>query len=145
MLKITLKGIPGYDGVYEFRMEDVLHKDLHTIKQLTGVRAGELNEALAAGDHDLIVAFTQIALERAGKPIHPELLWEAKLGSIEVEDVPEDDEENPTPVQPTGPKPDDGRSGAQQPSGAPTSSVSDIRPVNDPDATGSRGSTIDAA
>src|SRR5262249_28278057 len=51
-----------------------------------GGRAGELQEALAGGDNDVIVAYTQIAIRRArGRDIHPDLPLHAKVGAISVE------------------------------------------------------------
>lgn len=92
MAKLRITGIAGYDGEYEFDPINYTNKELHTVKRIAGVRAGEIEAAFAAGDNDLIVAFAVLALERSGKAIHEEVLWNAKVGSIEfdVSDVEAD-------------------------------------------------------
>ncbi len=83
MDKIRVSGIRVYDGEYEFDPTYFTNKELHTIKRMAGVRAGEIGEAFAAGDTDLIVAFAAVALERAGKNVHEDTLWNARVGCIE--------------------------------------------------------------
>jgi hypothetical protein len=91
---IVLTGIPGFDGSYEIDFGRFTNRELHVIKQLAGVRLGELSDAFAAGDNDVLLAIAKIAVKRAGKDIPDELLWEAEMGSItfDVSDLEEDDE-----------------------------------------------------
>jgi hypothetical protein len=85
MDKIAITGIGrAYDGEYDFDPSYFTNKELHTIKRMTGVRAGEIQAAFGAGDNDMIVAFASIALERAGKSVYEETLWNAKVGCIEL-------------------------------------------------------------
>jgi hypothetical protein len=80
-LKIT--GIPGFDGEYPLDVSYFTNRELHTIKELSKVRAGELSEALQAGDNDVLVALAVIAVQRAGKPVPKDAspFWDAPSGS----------------------------------------------------------------
>lgn len=66
MAKVTIAGVGVLDGEYplDFTAQPLTNWDFHLIKQVAGVRAGELEEAAEAGDLDLIVAFAVIALVR---------------------------------------------------------------------------------
>jgi hypothetical protein len=81
MPQIKIEGVPPYDGVYELDM-NFTNRDLHTIKQVAGVRAGDLNDALEHQDLDLVVALAVNALRRAGKPIDMDVLWDSEAGKI---------------------------------------------------------------
>lgn len=77
------------------------NRELHVIKQVAGVRAGEFWESLAAGDNDVIVALAHIAIKRSGanRPTLDEL-WDLEAGDIGM-DIPEDEpdaEADPTPA-----------------------------------------------
>ena len=47
------------------------NRELHLIKQIAGVRAGELFDAMEVGDNDLVVALAHIAVKRAGRTGRP--------------------------------------------------------------------------
>lgn len=83
--KIVIEGIEAYNGAYDFDVSSFTNRELHTIKRLSGIRAGELNEALAAGDNDFLVALTVIALQRNGKFIDEDLIWDAEAGTITIQ------------------------------------------------------------
>lgn len=96
MTHFHIEGLPPFDGDYPCDLTYFTNKELHTIKTLSGVRAGEMEEALAAEDNDLIVAFCVIALERAGKTMTrdaTDVIWNAPIGKITF--VAEEDEESP--------------------------------------------------
>lgn len=98
MDKIVISNVPPYDGEYEVDVSYFTNRELHEIKRLTGVRAGELQDAFDAGDSDLIVAIAAIALKRAGKQVVDDLLWDAEAGSVmfvagEDDAGPPDDEQ----------------------------------------------------
>jgi hypothetical protein len=93
MAKLKVKDIhPALDGEYELD-PTFTNWELHAIKQLSGITAGELQAAFAAGDNDLVVAVTMVALMRAGKisgrtpwaSEQVESLWNASLGKITAE------------------------------------------------------------
>lgn len=82
MTGVRISGIPGLDGDYELDLATLKNKDFRRIKQMSGVRALEMEDALGHGDNDVIVAFAAIGLERAGRRFLEDQLWDAPLGSI---------------------------------------------------------------
>ena len=95
MPKIVITGAPGLDGEYPLDLV-FTHRDFRTIKQVAGVRANEVMDAINAGDLDIIVALAEVALRRAGKSHSIEDLWDSEAGniSLDVTDT-EEDPENP--------------------------------------------------
>src|SRR3954469_25042893 len=94
---LTVAGIAGLDGSYDLDLGKFQNEELHTIKKITGVRAGELEDAIQAGDNDLMVAFAGIALRRAGRQVDASHLWKADVGSITVDfGEPEEEVRPPT-------------------------------------------------
>lgn len=89
-MQLIVDGIPPYDGEYEVS-QDLTNRELHLIKKVSGVRAGELEEAFAAGDNDLVVAITVITLQRNGFPdASVEAIWDADAGRIRIKETAED-------------------------------------------------------
>jgi hypothetical protein len=84
--KIIIERVPPYDGEYEFDDSSFTNRELHTIKQISGVRPGEFLEAGAALDNDLVVALTIIALRRAGHTVNEDAIWDAEVGRITFAD-----------------------------------------------------------
>lgn len=84
MAKLTIAGIAPFDGDYDLDIGTFTNRELHTIKQISGVRAGEFKEATQAGDNDLLVAFTVIVLQRAGKKVEADQIWDADLGTVTI-------------------------------------------------------------
>ncbi len=108
MPKIVIKDVPGLDGEYDLDLS-FTHRDFRTIKQLTGVRANEVMDALEAGDLDIIVAIAEIALQRAGKQHSVEQLWDAQAGSL-ILDVEDMEAEASPPPSADVPKSEDDKS-----------------------------------
>ncbi len=98
MANVVIKNVPGIDGSYELELGRFTLGELHVIKKQAGVRAGEIEDAMRAGDTDLLVAFALIALKRAGREIAPERLWEADSAGIELDLSDELEEEEATPL-----------------------------------------------
>jgi len=73
--------------------ESFTYREMGRIKTLTGIRAGEIEDALLAGDSDVIVAISQIAAERAGDAAPIEALENLEFGAIRVEA-----DQDPTPA-----------------------------------------------
>lgn len=69
MYEFTLTGVVPYDGAYEIdlNLSKIKGDELHLIKAVSGVRLGELPDALGKADWDVIVAYATIALIRNGK------------------------------------------------------------------------------
>lgn len=129
-MKIKIVGIEPYDGEYEFDLNFTL-RELHTIKRVSGVREGELLEAIQAGDSDLVVAFATVALQRVGQYVDEDLFWDAPP-TAKLTLVTEDDAGPPDLSTPSGP----GSNGESTPSsGAPSDSGSE-NPGSDPSPTG---------
>ena len=85
---------PEGDKRYEIP-EAYTYRELSRIKTLTGIRAGEIEEALSAGDTDLVVALAQIAAERSGDTAPFSALVSLDFGAISLEDSEDAD---PTPA-----------------------------------------------
>lgn len=130
MPQIKIEGVPPYDGVYEIDM-NMTNRDLHTIKQVAGVRAGDLNDALEHRDLDLVVALAVNALRRAGKPIDMDTLWDSEAGKILLVG----DEADAVPP----PQPSVSASEPTSSSGTSGSVTGDSALVSDPSSTGSQG------
>jgi hypothetical protein len=135
-MKIIIKGLgPVWDGEHEFDL-DLTNRDLHEIKQISGVRAGEFEEAFEAMDNDLVVAVASIVLRKHGKRAPLDVLWDAPLGAIKLDlDEAEtvEDDAGPPSQTPTEPESPETLSGVSETSGNGSSESSDlparIRPV----------------
>lgn len=150
MPKIIIRDLAPLDGEYEFEMSRFKGTDLRIIKQIAGVRGNELEEALQAGDYDLVIAFAAIALSRAGKTVTPEQLLEADVGSITIDysdDTEEVEERPPVSLSPSGNESSPGDTGKQSestvPSGSPSNGTGDPLPSL-PSPTGPLGSETSA-
>lgn len=119
---ITINGIDPYDGRYEFDLQ-FTNGELHRIKQISGVRLGELIDSLKAVDMGLIVALAVVALERAGKYVDEDLLWAAESGGIAL-DLGGDDSP-PVKAEPDEPDGSAKNDGSATSSGEPSSIASD--------------------
>lgn len=150
MIKVTISDVPGFTGEYEWDEEQgFTGHELHLIKKVAGVRLGEITEALGAGDYDVIVAVSAIAIWRSGRvtkdelPAVVDLLLDAEGGKI-LFGSEEEAEESPPEEAP----PENGSSGADNVSSLSSSrgSSSTSAPLqeNDPSRTGDPGSAIGA-
>lgn len=74
--------------------ETFTYREIGTIKRVSGLRAGELEDALAAGDVDVIVALAVIAATRAGETVTAADFENLEFGAIDVDGGDED----PTPA-----------------------------------------------
>lgn len=136
MNKLTIEGVPGIDGEYEFEDFDTFtNRELHRIKKLTGLRAGEFEEAFAAGDNDMLVALAVVVLERNEKQVVDDLLWNAPAGAFSFDLT--DDAEDPTKDE--APSPEHGsneRPSASEPTSGDASTVHSDRQENGQSSTG---------
>ena len=76
--------IPPYSGSYELDLSSFTQREAHTIKRISGIRLGELPDAIAAGDNDVVVAITVITLTRAGHQVDENVIWDAQIGTVTV-------------------------------------------------------------
>jgi hypothetical protein len=133
-VKLIVKDTPGLDGEYDadFDFAALTNNELRVIKRLSGVRAGELQEALKAGDNDVLVAFSVVWLTRAGKDpaMAEQLLWDAPVGALDLDtteagDVVEADARPPdSPTASGNEKELDALSGSSEPGESSSSGLS---------------------
>ena len=105
MIRLTLQGVVGFEGTYDLDLEKapLTNRELHWIKQISGVRLGEMEEAADALDNDLVVAFAVVGLVRAGRASKQnwqqlaDLLWESEAGKIQAEEIIEEREGDDSP------------------------------------------------
>jgi len=143
MPRITITGLDSrVDGSYDLDLEDSFNgNELHLIKKYAGVRVGEISEAMGAGDYDLVVCLTKIAIDRSGKDVPMERLMEAKVGAIQFEQTDAEkaaDEEAdrlPPASAPSGAN--ENKSGPIT-SGVPSGNGSDSTPESDQSDIGSQ-------
>lgn len=154
--KLTVTGLGKLDGDYPFdyvgmmamgHPEQLTNREGRTIKRMSGVRAGELNDALEAGDTDVLVALAKIILERAGRYVDEDALWDAPMASALKFDFQHEEDEDegdadspPAESSPQKPEPDSSESlSVTSESSGPSSTTGLESPGDDPKATGSLG------
>lgn len=155
---LTVSGLgKPLDGTYEFDIASMLglgnpdsltNREGHRLKTMTGIRIGQLGDALSSGDSDVIVALAAIILTREGKRFDEAVLWDAPMGSgleLHIEDRPEEDDDGPPAVAPeteTEPLAKNGgpsssstsalQESALSPTGSPDSETPSEAPESDP-------------
>lgn len=144
---LTITGLHRtIDGVYECDLlgmideasdEALTMEEARLVKKISGVRGGEIQDALAAADTDVVLAFALIVLDRNGKRATEQQLVKAKLGQISfvlgpVGDSDGDGDGDP-PTTPAS-LPSTGQPGTA--GGAPGSQTSDGPPADAPTPTG---------
>lgn len=87
------------DGEYDCRLDNFDYAELHEIKRISGVRGGEIAEALIAGDTDLVLAIAVIVLRREGRNPDVESLWRAQAGNITLQVFDEEEDEPDSPPE----------------------------------------------
>ena len=75
--------------------ETVTYREMKEIRTISGYKPAELEQALAGGDGDLMVALAVIAAKREGITLNPDQLMGLDFGDITVE-PDEEDEATPT-------------------------------------------------
>lgn len=143
--KLTVKDLgKPLDGEYEFELIDLItvgrpgsltNREAHVIKVMSGIRAGEIVDGIVYSDNDLLVALATVILNRAGKTVNEEKLWDAKIGCLDwdiemlkvKDDKPGEAEADP-PVTPAEP--------GDSPSGGPSFAVTSGQNQSDPSPTG---------
>ena len=151
IITITVKDLPPWDrggenqdGVYKLDVEGLTNLELRRIKVISGIRAGEIPEASGAGDSDLMLAFTCVAIEQTldGKQIDSDELLESKVGTFHVDFSEIDKEDEETAV--ADPQPGDleipvETDSPTSSSGVDSDSAGDSNP-SDPSPTGDQSS-----
>lgn len=91
---VVLEGVQPWDGTYDLGDFQFTNRELHRIKEISGLRAGELIDGLEQNDTGAYVGIAVVALARQGKQVAPDVLWDANVGSIRL--LLEDDADPPT-------------------------------------------------
>jgi hypothetical protein len=79
-------------------------REMHTIKRLTGLRAGEIFTALESGDTDVVVALAVVAIKRARPSFDEDELLDSYIDSITIDAGTEEDAEDANPPAKKGSK-----------------------------------------
>lgn len=98
---VKISGVaPHVDGDYELDLASFTNRELHRIKQISGVRGAEVIDAVFAGDAAFACAVAAIVCQRAGKRVSEDFFLDAPGGVVHF-DFPalaEDDGDPPTSV-----------------------------------------------
>jgi len=89
---VIIEGVPPYDGEYEIELGSINMEEFHLIKRLTGLVAGEVEDALLKIDTDIFVGLAAVVIQRDGKRITSNVenaLWKAPLGALRVKLEPD--------------------------------------------------------
>lgn len=147
-----IDGLPPFDGNHPLDITYFTNRELHTIKRLSGIRAGELEDGFGSGDTDLLLALAIIALQRDGFTITKEMedyLWDAPIGKMTLvaeDDEPAEDEGDvgPPSVTPSAASEPPALDATETNSGAASTNGGDP-PASDQSPTGSPGLVNGAA
>lgn len=141
---VHIEGLGAYDGDHPLDVSYFTNRELHLIKELSGVRAGELDEAFKKQDNDLFVALAAIGLQRAGHKVEIDALWDAQVGVIQLVLGDEEEADAGPPSQPPS-EPGTSESGSENKLSSGSGSLNGGDPLpRDPSPTGSQGSDTGA-
>lgn len=65
--------------------ESYTYREMGLIKRLSGLRSGEITDALRAGDTDLIVALAIIAMRREGSDVSEDEMLDMDVSAIDFD------------------------------------------------------------
>lgn len=105
MDKFVVTKLGRFDGEYPIDVGSFTMREFQIIKRMSGVRAGELEDAFAAGDTDVILAIAVIAVRRSGGPweAFERAAWESEIGAIEFVSEEEEPAADAVPLTLTPP------------------------------------------
>ncbi len=96
MDRLTITGAGDAAGSYEMP-NNFTFREMHLVKRITELRAGEIYPALQAGDTDVVAAFAIIAVRRAKPWLDAEkLILDSNIDTIEI--IGDEEEEEGPPV-----------------------------------------------
>ena len=89
---VIIEGVSPHDGEYEIDLATINMEEFHLIKRLTGLVAGEVEDALMRIDTDIFVGLAAVVIQRSGKRVTANVenqLWKAPLGALRVKLEPD--------------------------------------------------------
>lgn len=97
MIEVVIGGVGDYyDGSYDISNLVFTNREYHRIKEVSGVRGGDLFDALDEGDTAAFVGLAIVVLERERKIVDPNDLWDAASGAIRIQ-ISKDTDAAPLP------------------------------------------------
>jgi len=90
------------DGEYECKLDDLTNREFHLIRQMSGIAPTGVVGGLLSQDVGLVVALATVVLEREGKPVNVEALWDAQHGSLVFDFTGDPGDERPPEQPPSG-------------------------------------------
>jgi hypothetical protein len=129
------------DGEYECKLDDLTNREFHLIRQMSGIAPTGVVGGLLSQDVGLVVALATVVLEREGKPVNVEALWDAQHGSLAFDFTDAPGDERPPEQPPSGGS--DSENDAENKKGSPGSGSGSGKSSGSrrrgPKATGERG------
>lgn len=74
-------------------LADITNNEMRVFKRASGLRLGEIQEAVETGDNDIVIGLLAVALQREDGRVDIDALLNDKIGAITV--VVEEDEKVP--------------------------------------------------
>jgi hypothetical protein len=114
--------------------DSLTNRELHKIKLMTGIVAGNLFDAINDGDMDATVGFAAVILTRNGKVFQDDWLWDAPMGAslrFEIKAAQEDEVPPAEGVPESTPTVSDERSGGGSSERVSDQKVSVLKPTGD--------------
>ena len=131
-MKLTIKGIQPYDGVYTLNIAELTNGEYRRIKQMSGYTLIEYPDAIKRVDTDWITAVAAVAAARNHGLVQEEIFWNAEAGAVTLDfsdEQPEGVADPPTTPEIGTPS---------TPSGESSNPASDIPSEPSPVSTGIR-------
>ena len=90
-------------GTFEVPEEFTL-REMKTIKNVSGLLPGQIEEALDQGDTGIVTALVVVAANRSGKKLTEDMVLDWTLSDLEF--LPDEDDEDDKPVKKKKAEPD---------------------------------------
>ena len=98
MNRLIIGGKSDAAGEYELP-DNFSFREMHVIKRITQLRAGEIYPAMAAGDTDVVAAFAIVAVTRAKPWVDAEkLVLDSEIDEVSIVLDPVEEDETPLPA-----------------------------------------------
>lgn len=90
------------DGEYDCKLDNLTGRELHLVRQLSGITPTGIVGGLLSQDAGLVVALATVVLDREGKTVDVDALWDARHGSIVFDFTADQGDESPPGQPPSG-------------------------------------------